>query len=109
MLFGGKHLPNINFTLLIDGSKIEQVDSTKFLGVIIDAKLNWKKHTNYIASKISSGLGILSRIKLVVPRNVLLMLYYTMIYPYLTYCAIVWGSANSSVLNRIVILQKRAI
>ena len=109
ILFGGKHLPNINFTLLIDGSKIEQVDSTKFLGIIIDAKLNWKKHTNYIASKISSGLGILSRIKLVVPRNVLLMLYYTMIYPYLTYCTIVWGSANSSVLNHIVILQKRAI
>jgi len=37
------------------------------------------------------------------------MLYHTSIYPYLTYCSIVWGSAAATSLRRLVILQNRAV
>ena len=37
------------------------------------------------------------------------MLYYTLVYPYLTYCNIVWGTAKLSVINKLFILQKRAV
>ena len=37
------------------------------------------------------------------------MLYYSLVYPYLTYCNIVWGTANNSLLNKLFMLQKRAI
>jgi len=40
---------------------------------------------------------------------VLLNLYYTLIFPYLSYCNIVWGSNYPSYLLPLVILQKRII
>ena len=39
----------------------------------------------------------------------MLMLYYTLVFPYLVYCNIVWGSAKSTVINKLLILQKRAV
>ena len=36
-------------------------------------------------------------------------LYYTLIYPYLTYCTTVWSSTYVTHLNRIFLLQKRAV
>ena len=36
-------------------------------------------------------------------------LYYTLIYSYLTYCATVWSSTYVTHLNRIFVLQKRAV
>ena len=35
--------------------------------------------------------------------------YYTLIYPYLTYCTTVWSSTYVTSLNRIFLLQKRAV
>ena len=34
------------------------------------------------------------------------MLYHSLVYPHLNYVTEVWGSANPSYLNRILILQK---
>ena len=39
----------------------------------------------------------------------LLILYYSMIYPYLQYCNMIWASTFPSNLDRLVVLQKRAI
>ena len=39
----------------------------------------------------------------------MITLYYTMIYPYLTYCHLVWGTTSASHVARISLLQKRAI
>ena len=45
--------------IFINGCKIEQVQTTKFLGVIIDCNLTWKYHISYVCSKISKNIGIL--------------------------------------------------
>ena len=78
--------------ILINNKPLMQLESTKFLGVIIDSHLSWKDHITLITNKISKNLGIISRIKHCLPFHVLLNLYYTLIFPYLSYCNIVWGS-----------------
>ena len=37
------------------------------------------------------------------------MLYYRLVYPHLNYATEVWGSADSTYLDRILILQKRIV
>ena len=37
------------------------------------------------------------------------MLYYSLVYPYLNYATEVWGSADSTYLDKILILQKRIV
>ena len=44
-----------------------------------------------------------------ITRNTLKMLYYTLVYPYLSYCNIIWGSACKTLLDKLVGLQKRAL
>jgi len=102
-------LIGLNLDLNIDGIVLDCVDSTKFLGVIVDKKLSWHDHINHISSKISRGLGILGRVRRLLPREILLLLYHTLIYPYLSYCCIAWGRAAKNVLSRLIILQKRAV
>ena len=111
ILFGNKHLPVMfqNLPISIDGNLIEQVYCTKFLGVFVDAKLNWKKHIDYIALKISKGLGILGRVRNILPLNCRIMLYHTLICPHLNYCNIIWGSACTTALTKLTSLQNRAI
>ena len=43
--------------LKINGENIKQVNSTKFLGIIIDSKLTWKQHIAHIQHKISKTTG----------------------------------------------------
>ena len=38
--------------IIINGSKINEVSHTKFLGVIIDKNLTWKNHIDYVCSKV---------------------------------------------------------
>ena len=81
----------------------------KFLGVIIDEHLTWINHINYVKSKISINTGFLSRICNFVSIKTALMLYYSLIYPYLIYCNIAWASNYPSRLKTLYISQKRSI
>ena len=81
----------------------------RYLGVNVDSTLNFKLHISLIVGKISKSVGILHRIRHNAPSHVLLKLYYTLVYPYLTYCCAVWGCTYDVHLNPIRKLQKRII
>lgn len=104
-----KPIPQSNINILIDGNIVPQVTCTKFLGVYIDQHLNWSEHIKIISMKIAKNIGVLNRLASYVPNNVLLNLYYSLIYPYLAYCNIVWASNYNYRLQKLIILQKRAI
>ena len=103
-----KTLP-ITRQIIIENNVLEQVDNTKFLGVYIDQHLTWKTHVNFIAAKISKSVALLYKAKYYLPSKSLLTLYYALVYPYLTYCNLIWASAYVTNLERIYLLQKRAV
>ena len=88
---------------------LERKDHVKYLGVIIDQHLSWKHHINYIALKISRNIGIISRLRHFVPLKTLLSIYNSLISPYISYGLIAWGQASKTHLEKILILQKRAV
>ena len=100
---------NWDVTIHLNSIKIDKVNTSKFLGVYIDSNLSWSDHINSISNKISRGVGILSKLKHFIPRTTLRSLYQTLILPHLSYCCSVWSSATKTLLNKLVILQKRAI
>ena len=79
------------------------------MGVYIDQHLNWKEHINNISSKIAKTVGVLFRSSKLIPVSIRSMLYYSLIYPYLTYCNLIWTSTYKSNFIRLVTLQKYAI
>lgn len=93
----------------LNGIAVEQVQSAKFLGVHIDEHLKWDKHIQQVASKLSKNIGILAKLKYFLPYTVLLMLYNTLVLPYLSYCNLIWACTSTNTLNPLIVLQKRAV
>ena len=52
ILFGNKPIPT-NFKISIDNQPILRAYTVKFLGVIVDSRLSWNAHVDYICSKIA--------------------------------------------------------
>ena len=100
---------NCSFQIAIDNQPINQVTETTFLGVILDKNLTWKPHISYLANKISKSIGVIYRSSFYLPQKSLLTLYYSLIYPYLIYCNMIWASTYLTNLRHIVTLQKRVI
>jgi hypothetical protein len=95
--------------LRIAGKQIKQDSHVKYLGLIFDSNLNWKKHIHELNKKLSRGIGILSKIRHFVNSSILTQLYYSLIYPFLTYGILLWGNNCLTTLKPIITRQKRAI
>src|SRR6218665_1107739 len=93
-------------TPLIDNIPIPQTKSVKFHGVIVNQNLTWSEHITQITNKVSKNIGILSRISFKLPAYTLISLYYSLIYPYLAYCNIIWSSNYVTRISHLVTLQK---
>ena len=96
-----------NLVIKIDDIIIENIEKTKFVGVIINSKLKWNDHIQTISNKISKNVGIIFRTRNNLNRNTLLMLYHSMIQPYLDYCNIVWA-VGGSYLDHLFKKQKKS-
>ena len=108
LLFSYKKL----FTLpdiVLNDSIIQRTDRIKFLGVVLDEKLNFDHHINYILGKTSKTLGVLYRVKQILPVHIVKSLYSTFILPYFLYGIEVWFGSSGFSRNKIFIQQKRVV
>ena len=94
-----------HITLEINNKAIIEKDNIKYLGVIIDSRLNWKNHILAVSKKISRC--ILCKLRQFVNMKMLKSIYYSLLYSHLVYAIQVWGSACSTEINKILVLQKR--
>ena len=90
------------------GKVIKRVNKTKSLGLVIDEFLTWNKHKEYITKKIKQNLGMMKKIKGSVPKDSLVMLYKTLVEPYLRYCNIIWEQCENTLIEKVQRLQNRA-
>ena len=94
----------------MDDCSLNKVNSAKYLGVIIDQKLNL---IVYIKNKISNGIGHLlfllarDRARNFLKQSSLIGLCYSYNYTYFTYCLESWGCASKTQLNPLFLLQKK--
>jgi hypothetical protein len=56
MLFGKKpRNTDLTITTIIDGTTIDIVNQTKFLGIILDRNLDWKAHIQHLSIKLAKS------------------------------------------------------
>ena len=108
MIFSIKDKPP-DLNLSLGGSQIERKNVKKFLGIYIDDKVSFAEHTNKISCKLSQGVGMMRKMKLIVPRHVLKQLFYAFIYSKFTYGITCYGSAYQNQIQRVKSLTNRAI
>ena len=85
--------------------QIECVDQFNFLGITLDKHLTFKSHIDNVSKKISRSIGILSRLKYLLPERIKLIIYNSLILSHINYGILIWGHHA----DRIFKLQKKAI
>ena len=86
-------MPNntkLTLSLKINNIDIEKVEEFNYLGLTIDTNLNWKKHIKQISNKCSKTIGILNRLKHMLPLEIKIMLYNALLLPHIN-CFTTWG------------------
>ena len=73
------------FNLKLCNKQLKREYCIKYLGILIDCHLNWKKQVESIGQKIRRSIGILCKLRYYVDLNILVKVYYALIYPFLTY------------------------
>ena len=74
------------FIVKTNGFVIEQSENIKYLGVVLDDKLNWKAHLKHFKSKLSRSCFVISKLRYYLDTNALKMVYYSVFYPKVQYC-----------------------
>ena len=97
MIMGTQHMTSTedqsvnNVDIILDKTKLKRVDKTKFLGVTIDENLSWKNHIDGITKTISRNIGMINKLKFIIPECILHTLYCTLVLPYINYGILIWG------------------
>ena len=95
--------------ITINNVILKRTNSLKYLGVIIDYKLNWTQHIDHVKKKISKGIGIMYRAKNYLSKLSMRKLYYSYIYPYFIYCIEVWSISPHTHLKSLLLMQKKIV
>ena len=95
--------------VIIDDIPLSYSSKFKFLGLIIDNKLNWKHHINHVRAKLSSACGIFYKLRNKLSSFIAKLLYYSIAYPYINYGCIVWCSAYNTSLESLCTIQRKLI
>jgi len=101
-------------TTIIKGQTVEQVESFKYLGTIIDSKLSFESNCDMVCKKGHQRLRCLRKLaKFHIYRRMLSLFYFAFIESFMSFSIVVWyGSLsvkNRNSLNQIVRWASRII
>ena len=86
---------------------IQRTKCAKVLGLYIDEKLKWDEHINIIKKKISKSFLAINKVKYILPKKQLSTVYYSLVFPYLTYGILLWGATCHVHLSKLSLMQKK--
>ena len=105
---------NRNPDLTIDQVNLNNINvnfspNCKFLGVLIDSKLNFRNHIDCVLGKLVRSARILYRIRNYLPLKSRLNFYYAFVYSHLSYSVLIWGNTSNVHLRPLITQHKRII
>ena len=110
MLFSNVNIEDFtSYKPTINNIPIERKSVTKFLGVLIDDKLQWTHHIKALSTKMSRNCGILYKMKGILPLKAMLTLYHSFVQSHLNYCSLIWGLGSKNSIKALFVCQKKAM
>lgn len=95
--------------ITVKGKDIVETESMTLLGVTIDCRLNFKDHISSVCKKASQRIGVLMRLRNLIPTMAKLQLFKVAILPHLTYCHLAWHFCRASDTRKLERLQERGL
>ena len=92
VIFSNKTIPSDPLPLTFNDIPVKRVLDTKHLGLILDSKINFKKHIDDKLGKANKGIGVMKQMKKWVDMRALETVYKLYIRPHLEYGDLVFNS-----------------
>ena len=71
--------------------------------------MGWPCAYHTLTTKISITVGLIAKLRHSVPNQTILNIYKSLIVPSITYGLTSWGNVSETLLNKVLVLQKRAL
>ena len=81
----------------------------KLLGVTLDKDLNFSEHVSSICKTTSKRIGVLMRLRKLIPTTAKLQIYKAAIMPYFNYCSLAWHFCKGSDKNKLERTNERGL
>ena len=91
----------------LNGKRLYQTDSLKYLGIEIDKTLIWKQQINHAALNLNKANALLSKLKHVLHMKTLSSVYCAIFEFHLCYASLFWAQNFNSV-KRLHLLKKNS-
>ena len=89
-------------------SIITKVSTVKLIGVTLDENHTFSDPVNKVTSKISRSVGAMRRLHCQLPANIMIKLYYSLVYSHLTCALLAWGRSGRTNAAKIECAHRRA-
>ena len=93
VIFNRKSIKQLHPPLIFNNSHVCQTSSQKHLGIILDSRLAFEEHFKMVLAKINKTIGLLYKLRNILPRSALLTIYKAFIRPHLDYGDIIYDEA----------------
>src|SRR6267154_373085 len=74
-----------NINIYLGNFQIKYTTFCKYLGILIDHKLDWQDHIDFIYKKLLKFCGIFYKIRDLLPFQCLKMVYFSFVYTHILY------------------------
>lgn len=109
MIFKQKNKTIGTPVIRINNFNIERVEKIKYLGLIIDDKLNWKEHINFVSDKIAPMICALYKNRNYLSKKSKMDIYNAYFLSHFRYLLPVWGNCGVVNFNTVQILQNKVL
>ena len=90
-------------------TRLQRENSIKYLGVIFDDKLCRENHIDNLSSQLARCSGLFCRLRNYVPRKILCLLYYNLVYSRIQYGILTWVTATKLLTKKVEVRLNRII
>ena len=98
-----------DFDVLLNGTTVPFSNSVKYLVITPDSKLTFGSHIKMLKTILFKAVGIICKLKFVLPKDPLIKLYNALFHQHLLYGLVIWGSTYPSYLMKISTFLNKAV
>ena len=104
-----KPVPNNLTEIITTEMTIQRVNEIKYLGLVLDEKLNWNEHVQSICNSLLKYFGIFNHIKNKVNRKTARQLYFAFVFSRIKYGIEIYGNCSDGNKNKLQTMQNKLL
>ena len=98
-----------DFELKVGNHILSRTKSYRYLGLLVDEKFSWGCHINEVCMKLSQVAGIIFKIRTLLSKEALMLVYHALVSSKIRYGLICWATAAQSLLQKVTTAHNKII